>query len=88
MIEVQSSYDRYRPLISRDPGRATTWKEQPDGGNETIYNLGSHVIDQAYVLFGKPERVGCRVWDQRGTGLSEAVSCHPSNPDHSQPHRG
>ena len=73
MVEFTSSYDRYRPLVSRDPSRAATWKEQPEGGNETIYNLGSHIIDQAYVLFGRPEKVGCRVWDQRGTGLAEAV---------------
>ena len=83
MIEFQSSYDRYRPVQSRDPSRAKTWKEVPDGGNETIYNLGSHIIDQAYMLFGRPEKVGCRVWDMRGIGLAEAVSifdCRPRPP--------
>ena len=77
MVEFQSSYDRYRPAVARDPARAATWKEVPDGGNETIYNLGAHVIDQAYLLFGKPERVGCRVWDMRNSGLAEAVRGSP-----------
>ena len=39
-----------------------------------IYNLGSHIIDQAYVLFGMPEKVGCRFMDVRGVGVDEGVS--------------
>lgn len=39
-----------------------------------IYNLGSHIIDQAVVLFGMPEKVGCRCWDMRGIGVDECVS--------------
>lgn len=38
-----------------------------------IYNLGSHIIDQAVLLFGMPERVGCRCWDMRGIGVDECV---------------
>jgi predicted dehydrogenase len=57
------------------------WKETPGEHNDVIYNLGSHIIDQAYVLFGMPERVGCRVWDQRGLGVDEAVSFSPFQHD-------
>jgi hypothetical protein len=33
------------------------------------------MIDQAIVLFGKPSRIICRSWPQRGVeGLDEAVS--------------
>jgi predicted dehydrogenase len=46
----------------------------PGEHNDVIYNLGSHIIDQAYVLFGMPDRVGCRCWDMRGIGVDEAVS--------------
>ena len=42
--------------------------------NDVIYSLGSHTIDQAYLLFGMPKRVGCRMWDIRGIGVDESVS--------------
>lgn len=70
IVEFQSSYDRYRPL----PPQNVSWKETPGQGNDVIYNLGSHIIDQAYTLFGMPEKLYCRSWDMRGTGLEEAVS--------------
>lgn len=38
-----------------------------------IYNLGSHIIDQLYVLFGMPEKVGCRFTDVRKVGVDEGV---------------
>jgi hypothetical protein len=38
-----------------------------------IYNLGSHIIDQIYVLFGMPEKVGCRFTDVRKVGVDEGV---------------
>ncbi|KAK4687183.1 hypothetical protein P7C73_g2950, partial [Tremellales sp. Uapishka_1] len=68
--EFQSSFDRHRPLPPSY--KTSTWKETPGMHNEGIYNLGSHLIDQALVLFGLPDRVGCRTWDMRGVGLDEA----------------
>lgn len=52
VVEFQSSYQRFRNFIQ--PG---TWKEQADQQVGLTYNLGSHMIDQAVVLFGKPEAV-------------------------------
>jgi scyllo-inositol 2-dehydrogenase (NADP+) len=50
------------------------WKETPGEHNDAIYNLGSHLIDQAIVLFGKPHKVTCRSWPQRGVeGLDDSV---------------
>ena len=49
LIEFESHYDRYRNYIS--PG---TWKEEEDNDAGVLYNLGSHMVDQAYMLFGKP----------------------------------
>ncbi|WVW78847.1 hypothetical protein I302_100810 [Kwoniella bestiolae CBS 10118] len=70
ITELTSSFDRYRPLPSTyTPG--VNWKETPGESNESIYNLGSHLIDQAVVLFGKPQKVMGRVWDSRGIGLDE-----------------
>lgn len=66
---MTSRFDRYRPL---PPGhKSSSWKETPGQHNEGIYNLGSHVIDQALNLFGVPEKVWCRNYDERGVGLDE-----------------
>lgn len=69
--EFTSRFDRYRPLPAGHAGSGS-WKETPGQHNEAIYNLGSHIIDQAVVLFGVPERVACRNVDERGVGLDEA----------------
>ena len=52
LVDFESHYDRYRYAIQQD-----TWKERADAGAGLIYNLGSHMIDQALVLFGMPEAV-------------------------------
>jgi predicted dehydrogenase len=52
LIEFESHYDRYRTFIAPD-----TWKEEGDEYSGVLYNLGSHMVDQAVVLFGNPEAV-------------------------------
>jgi len=52
LIEFESHYDRYRTFITPD-----TWKEEGDEFAGVLYNLGSHMVDQVYVLFGKPKAV-------------------------------
>ena len=52
LVEFESHYDRYRNFIQ--PG---TWKESAENGAGIVYNLGSHLIDQALCLFGKPAGV-------------------------------
>lgn len=49
LVEFESHYDRYRNFIQTD-----SWKEDPVPGTGSLYNLGSHMIDQALVLFGSP----------------------------------
>ena len=67
LVSYESHFDRYRNFIQPD-----TWKEDAGSGSGTMYNLGSHMLDQALVLFGKPEalfadiramRTGSRVDD-------------------------
>lgn len=57
ITRFESRFERYR---AQPKGG---WKENPDprqaGGQ--LYDLGSHVIDQALYLFGKPERVYAEV---------------------------
>ena len=52
LVSYEAHFDRYRNFIQ--PG---TWKEDAHTGTGTLYNLGSHLIDQALVLFGKPDGV-------------------------------
>jgi len=64
LIEFESHFDRYRTYIAPN-----TWKET---GNEyvgVLYNLGSHMIDQAFVLFGKPEAVTAHLQIVRSAGV-------------------
>jgi len=69
-MDLTSCFDRYKPT---EPS-ADLWKERGGEYNDALYNLGSHMIDQAIVLFGKPTRIFCRSWPQRGVeGLDEAV---------------
>jgi scyllo-inositol 2-dehydrogenase (NADP+) len=51
LVEYEAHFDRYRNYIQN------SWKENPDYQTGTLYNLGSHLIDQALVLFGMPEAV-------------------------------
>jgi scyllo-inositol 2-dehydrogenase (NADP+) len=44
-----SHFDRFRPNIKQN-----AWREQDIAGSGVLFDLGSHLIDQALVLFGKP----------------------------------
>ena len=52
LVDFESHFDRYRYAIEPD-----TWKERAEAGAGLMYNLGSHMIDQALVLFGMPDAV-------------------------------
>lgn len=56
------SYDRYRDKLKGD------WKEVDVPGSGQVYNLGSHLIDQALVLFGRPTSVTGFISNVRGLG--------------------
>jgi scyllo-inositol 2-dehydrogenase (NADP+) len=52
LVEFESHFDRYRNFIQDG-----TWKEKSAAGTGILCNLGSHMIDQALVLFGMPQAV-------------------------------
>lgn len=52
IAEVEMRFDRYR----LEPG-AKAHKENPGRGTGNLYDLGSHLIDQAIQLFGMPDRL-------------------------------
>lgn len=63
LVECEIHYDRFRNYI--EPG---TWKEEAKPGTGILYNLGSHLLDQALVLFGMPRYVDARMGIQRPGG--------------------
>jgi scyllo-inositol 2-dehydrogenase (NADP+) len=63
IVEYEAHYDRFRNYV-----QPNTWKEAQGPGSGILYNLGSHMIDQALTLFGKPIWVDARVGVQRTSG--------------------
>jgi predicted dehydrogenase len=63
------SYDRYRTTVT------TTWKDQPLPGAGATYNLGSHLIDQALCLFGRPHKLTAFLQNVRGLGQPDVDDC-------------
>ncbi len=60
LVEYGAYYDRFRNFIKEG-----TWKEENLPGSGLLYDLGSHLIDQALYLFGIPETVTADVQVQR-----------------------
>lgn len=52
LVEYEAHFDRFRPIPAAD-----TWKENDQPGTGILFDLGSHLIDQALVLFGAPEEL-------------------------------
>jgi scyllo-inositol 2-dehydrogenase (NADP+) len=63
LVEYEAHFDRFRNFV-RD-----SWKEKPESKTGTLYNLGSHLIDQALVLFGMPAAVYADIRKQRTGSL-------------------
>jgi predicted dehydrogenase len=63
LVSFESSYDRFRNYIAKN-----TWKEEKGVASGLVYNLGSHLIDQALVLFGMPNSVTATIGTQRQSG--------------------
>ncbi|MDJ1473178.1 oxidoreductase [Cytophagaceae bacterium DM2B3-1] len=68
LVEFEGHYDRYRNYVE-----ANTWKEETGPGSGILYNLGSHMIDQALVLFGMPQAVTAELRAQRpGSSIDDS----------------
>lgn len=52
IVEAEFHFDRYKEDISAKPH-----KEIPGPGTGALYDLGSHILDQALQLFGTPQSV-------------------------------
>lgn len=60
LVHLESTFDRWSPGLTRRP-----WKDDPAQGGGILLDLGTHLVDQALVLFGKPESVSAEVGRER-----------------------
>jgi predicted dehydrogenase len=51
VVEVQASFDRYRPVVK------DRWREAGGPGSGLWFDLGPHLVDQAVQLFGWPDGI-------------------------------
>ncbi len=61
IVRFESHFDRFRPIPK------TAWREESDpaAGGGLLYDLGSHLIDQAIQLFGMPQSVYAELPNRR-----------------------
>jgi predicted dehydrogenase len=60
LVYLESRFDRWRP----DPPTDRLWKEDPASGG-VLLDLGTHLVDQALTLFGKPSTVSAEILCER-----------------------
>lgn len=77
IYEFDTHFDRYRPDAPRSWKSTLTMAD----GNGAIYDLGTHLLDQVYVLFGKPTAAYGRFINQREGRLVSGVGGLENEPD-------
>merc|ERR1712093_615137 len=70
VVEFETHFDRYK-AVKPETWKGTLGMEQAGG---VVYDLGTHLIDQAYVLFGLPKSVTAVFENQRDDGGEEPDS--------------
>ena len=60
LVEYESHYNRFRNYP-----RPNAWREEEGAGGGILFDLGSHLIDQAQVLFGVPQMITSDIRVQR-----------------------
>jgi len=60
IVEYEGHFDRYRPEL-----RVNAWREENKAGSGILYDLGSHLIDQALYFFGMPQTITADIRLQR-----------------------
>lgn len=72
IVEYEAHFDRYRPIINK-----ISWRDENIPGGGILYDLGSHLIDQAMQLFGKPEGIFADIRKQRtGSKVDDYFDLH------------
>ncbi|MGB3077292.1 MAG: Gfo/Idh/MocA family oxidoreductase [Chitinophagales bacterium] len=65
LVEYEAHFDRFRNVLKEN-----SWRETELPGSGILYDLGSHLIDQALCLFGMPEELFANMQVQRPGGKS------------------
>ena len=66
LVSYESHFDRFRP----EP-RLDVWRESGGPGSGTLFDLGTHLIDQATTLFGTPASITASVRTDRDHAVSD-----------------
>ena len=76
LVEFESHFDRFRPEFKNQ-----AWREENLPGSGLLYDLGSHLIDQALALFGMPLEVYGDLMTQRKGHVDDAFELILYYPD-------
>jgi scyllo-inositol 2-dehydrogenase (NADP+) len=64
VVAYESHFDRFRP--EQKPG---AWRERAEPGAGVWYDIGPHLLDQAFVLFGTPRAIAADIRIERDGGV-------------------
>lgn len=64
LVAYESRFDRFRPALKN------AWRDQDGPGSGVLFDLGSHLIDQAVVLFGPPATIYADLRRQRDSAVA------------------
>lgn len=67
-IRLESRFERFRQVPKPGGWRETT---SAKAGGGVLFDLGSHLLDQVHVLFGKPEKIYAEVKTRRQNVLAD-----------------
>ena len=66
VVLFESRFDRFRPRV-----QPLSWRERAEPGSGLLFDLGTHLIDQALVLFGTPEAISADLRMERDGALTD-----------------
>ncbi|KAJ5908356.1 hypothetical protein N7495_001038 [Penicillium taxi] len=67
IAEFETHFDRHRP---EEPAANASWKNKVIPGGSSIYDLGTHLIDQVVHLLGLPQKVTAFIGSSRAVNTS------------------
>jgi scyllo-inositol 2-dehydrogenase (NADP+) len=65
IVLFESHFDRFRPNL------VDNWREKEVPGNGITYDLGTHLIDQVVMLFGRPAWIYAEILKQRTGAVAD-----------------
>jgi predicted dehydrogenase len=84
VVRFESRFERWRPDVRTDAWRE---REAPEEAGGLLFDLGSHLIDQALLLFGRPLRVYAEIGRRRqGAAVDDDVFVALEHPGHVRSH--